>query len=630
MMEVIYKSLWLVPALPALGFLTLAFFGRRMTQREVSFVGVGSVGGSALVSLLLALGFDAPFTQKLWTWIHVGSFQIDFAFILDPLSLVMILIVTCIGFLIHLYATGYMKHDASYARFFAYMNLFVAAMLVLVLADNLLLLFLGWEGVGLCSFLLIGFWYQEEKNILAATKAFLVTRIGDVFLLVGLLVLALFFKTLNIHDLPVKGWHPGLSIVVALLLLGGAVGKSGQVPLHVWLPDAMAGPTPVSALIHAATMVTAGVYLIARMHVVFDLAPLVQFVVACIGAVTLLIAGISALAQRDIKRVLAYSTISQIGYMFLALGVGAYSAAIFHLFTHAIFKALLFMAAGAVITAMHHEQDMFKMGGLRKRLPVVFWTFLIGAMSLSALPLVSAGFFSKDLILYDVWASERGGVALWSAGVVGAFFTSLYTFRMVFITFFGEERGHVHEQPGRVMTVPLIFLAFGATVCGFVELPHFLADLHLFTHFLEHVLPPAPIDHGDLGIDLMLFFIAEAVVLLGVLTAWFIWGRRSQDIARSEASSEMVMAHGPKAALKSFAASGLGFDWLYVLLFVRSFKRVSIRNRTDIVDTLISGGTRFTHATGRVVLQLQSSRLRWYMAWMAIGTILAVSVVVYS
>lgn len=400
-----YSLLWTIPALPLAGFVTLALFGDRIPRSYVSRIAVGTVGIGALLALLYAFRFFvSPPTnygvqQHLWSWIHVDNFDADAALRLDALSLVMVLVVTVVGFLIHIYSTEYMADDKSYTRFFAYLNLFVAAMLTLVLADNLLFLFLGWEGVGLCSYLLIGFWYEDPKNGRAAAKAFLVTRIGDAAMLVGMLLLFWHFGTLHIQSLLNGVESQGSSWYVttaALLLLGGAIGKSGQVPLQVWLPDAMAGPTPVSALIHAATMVTAGVYLIARMNPVFTNAPLVQHLVAVIGAVTLLIAGLCALAQSDIKRVLAYSTISQIGYMFLALGVGAWSAGMFHFFTHAIFKALLFMAAGAIIVALHHEQDMFKMGGLRRRMPLVFGTYLIGAISLAALPLVTAGFYSKD------------------------------------------------------------------------------------------------------------------------------------------------------------------------------------------------------------------------------------------
>ena len=382
------------------------------------------------------------------------------------------LVITFVGFLIHLYSAEYMANDEGYSRFFAYMNLFVGMMLTLVLADNLLLLFLGWEGVGLCSYLLIGFWYREHTNVMAARKAFVVTRVGDTAFIIGLFVLFTNLGSLNIQELLQRApqqWAvgSGIAVATAALLLGGAVGKSAQLPLQTWLPDAMAGPTPVSALIHAATMVTAGVYLIARTNVIFLLAPGVMQLVAIVGALTLLIAGFSALTQPDIKRVLAYSTISQIGYMFLGLGIGAWGAAIFHFMTHAFFKALLFLAAGVVIEAMHHEQNMFHMGGLRKRMPLTFWTFLIGAASLAAVPWITAGFYSKDLIIFEAWTSQQGGgILFWAAAYIGAWLTSLYTFRMVFLTFFGRLTHEPVRGPDSRMTIALVTLAVLSLVGG--------------------------------------------------------------------------------------------------------------------------------------------------------------------
>ncbi len=390
----------------------------------------------------------------MWHWLDVGGLSAEIGLRLDPLSLVMMLVITGVGFFIHLFATEFMEGEEGYGRFFAHLNLFVASMLLLVLADDFLALYAGWEGVGLCSYLLIGFWWRDPANGLAARKAFIVTRIGDTAFLIGLLLIASRLGTLE-H----RGRHAGrhrkagqlgssVATLAAFLLLGGAVGKSAQLPLQTWLPDAMAGPTPVSALIHAATMVTAGVYLIARTHALFLLAPAAQLTVGVIGGATLLLAGFSALAQNDIKRILAYSTMSQIGYMFLALGVGAWSAALFHLMTHAFFKALLFLSAGAVTMRLHHEQDIFKMGGLARRLPVAFWSFLIGSAALAALPLVTAGFYSKEAILSGAWADGTSGRVLWVAGVVGAFLTGLYIFRAVFIAFFGEEHTHVSGRYG--------------------------------------------------------------------------------------------------------------------------------------------------------------------------------------
>src|SRR5215469_3529569 len=422
------KLLWLVPAIPFGSAIILATLGPRLPRKATAVLGTGATAASCAISLLVGAAFlrNPPsgnaFTQVLWRWIDVAGFRPDVALYLDALSLVMIVVVTLVAFLIHLYSTEFMAEDDGYSRFFAYMNLFVASMVTLVLADNLLLLYLGWEGVGLCSYLLIGFWYADPVNGLAARKAFIVTRLGDTAMIIGLFLIFRHLGSLDIQELMHRAssqWAVGsaLPIAAAALLLGGAVGKSAQLPLQTWLPDAMAGPTPTSALIHAATMVTAGVYLIARTHVLFTLAPPVELTVAIIGTATLLLAGFSALAQWDIKRVLAYSTISQIGYMFLALGVGAWSAAIFHFMTHAFFKALLFLAAGAVIQATHEEHNIFRMGGLRRQLPITFWAFLIAGCSLAGLPLITAGFYSKGLILWETWASPQGGAGFWIAGV---------------------------------------------------------------------------------------------------------------------------------------------------------------------------------------------------------------------
>lgn len=421
------------------GIFNISDFWQKDRKKLSAVVGVGSIGLSALITILIGIQFltNPPeghaFVQTLWTWIAADDFKVNIAFHLDALSMVFAFVVTFVGFWIHLYSTEYMADDEGFSRFFAYMNLFVGAMLMLVMGDNLLLLYLGWEGVGLCSYLLIGFWYRDPANGYAARKAFIVTRVGDAAMAVGLFMLFYSFNSLNIQEILSVAphvWSPGNKLAVAstLLLLGGAVGKSAQLPLQVWLPDAMAGPTPTSALIHAATMVTAGVYLIARMNGIYLLAPLSMTAVAIVGAATLLVAGFAGMAQTDIKRVLAYSTVSQIGYMFLALGVGAWSAGVFHFMIHAFFKALLFLAAGAIILAQHHEQNMFKMGGLAKALPVTFWTFLIGSASLAALPLITAGFYSKDAIIWYAWSGPNGSIYLWMAAVFGAMVTAFTLF----------------------------------------------------------------------------------------------------------------------------------------------------------------------------------------------------------
>ena len=503
------------------------------------------------------------YTQTLWTWIDVGSFRPQIAFYLDALSLVMMLVVTFVSFLIHLYSAEFMRTDEGYSRFFAYMNLFVACMVTLLLADNLLLLYLGWEGVGLCSYLLIGFWYQDPVNGRAGRKAFIVTRVGDTAMAIGLFLLFHSLGTLRIQDLLHAAqvqWSTGsaYAIAAAALLLGGAVGKSAQLPLQTWLPDAMAGPTPTSALIHAATMVTAGVYLIARTHVLFELAPPVQFAVAVIGAATLLMAGFSALTQNDIKRVLAYSTVSQIGYMFLALGVGAWGAAIFHFMTHAFFKALLFLAAGIMIEALHHEHNIFRMGGLRKELPVAFWTFLIAGCSLAGLPLITAGYYSKDLILWSAGSSAAGSTGLWAAGIAGVVLTSLYTFRLIFLVFFGPVRTPVTRRPGLAMTIPVCMLAVLSIVGGFDKAP--------FARFIATALPTLPEAVG--GITEILSSMAAALAFVcGLLGAWFVY-QRNPALATAMVENSggpgitplLVLRLGNGLALRSALRAAGGLD----------------------------------------------------------------------
>jgi len=619
------NELWLIPALPLAGFLALAFWGARMPRGLAAFIGAGSVGVSAALTILIGLRFISTpptghaYTQVLWTWFDVSGLAPQIALRLDPLSLVMTFVVTGVGFLVDVYSAEYMRDDAALPRFFAYMNLFVCSMLILVLADNLLLLYLGWEGVGLCSYLLIGFWYSDPANCRAANKAFIVTRIGDTAMAVGLFLLAMHLGSLNIHTLMERAtqqWAVGspLAIAAAALLLGGAVGKSGQLPLQVWLPDAMAGPTPVSALIHAATMVTAGVYLIARTHVIFELAPVVQCAVAVIGALTLLIAGFSALAQRDIKRILAYSTISQIGYMFLALGVGAWDAAIFHFFTHAFFKALLFMAAGAIIVSLHHEQDIFKMGGLRRQLPAVFWTFLAGALSLAAFPLISAGFYSKDEILWQAWSSPHGGPWLWMAGLTGALLTSVYTFRAVFIVFFGEEHGHVTSKPGGLMTKPLWILAIASTIAGLFRAPitHLLETTPLWSHVAE----PA-----NARGEFMLQLAASGAGLIGIYIA-------ASLFLFKPGSTKEWLATPTGAALNWLSASGGGFDWLYNRILVQPFIHAAQFAKNDFtgaIETVIaylnSGLNYALHAT-------QTGKMRWYATLMAVGAVITLAIVI--
>lgn len=621
--------LWLIPALPFAGAVLLILIGTKISRSAASIIGVGSVGLAALITILLGIEFISakptpPFYhQEVWQWFDVAGFNPSIAFHLDALSLVFIFVITFVGFLIHVYSTAYMAPDEGFARFFAYLNLFVGSMLVLVLADNLLLLYLGWEGVGLCSYLLIGFWYTEPANGYAARKAFITTRVGDTALAIGLFMLFQNFGTLHIQTIATEApqlWGMGAqtAVIIAFLLLGGAVGKSGQLPLQTWLPDAMAGPTPVSALIHAATMVTAGVYLIARMHVVFDLAPAAQLTVAIIGAVTLLLAGCSALTQSDLKRVLAYSTISQIGYMFLALGVGAWSAGIFHFMIHAFFKALLFLSAGAIIISLHHEQNMFRMGGLRKLMPAVFWTFLIGSASLAALPLITAGFYSKDQILWYALAGERGNFWLYLAGLIGAFITGIYTFRMVFITFYGEPKTHVSHPPGKLITIPLVILAVLSLVGGFIELPHNFGHLTIFSDFLSTALPGISVNETVGSLEWLFQLLAAVASLTGVYLAYLFY-LKNPALQNSLERSDLAMS------LHRYWLSGWGFDKLYDVVLVRPFVYLATINKNDFIDKIYTAIAALARGFNYGLAQTQSGILRWYMMGVVLGALLIIT-----
>jgi NADH-quinone oxidoreductase subunit L len=619
------ELLSLVPGLPFLGGLILILSGSRLGRKAIPVIGSGSVGLAAVVTLLIGFEFLAgsrtPYEQVLWTWIDVAGFTPEIALRLDALSLVFIFVITFVGFLIHLYSAEFMQDDEGYARFFTFLNLFVGSMLILVLANNLVMLYLGWEGVGLCSYLLIGFWYQEEKNGYAARKAFIITRVGDTAMAIGLFMLFRTFGTLNIQEIlseAPKLWAVGseTAVAIALLLLGGATGKSAQLPLQSWLPDAMAGPSPVSALIHAATMVTAGVYLIARMYTIFELAPVAQMWVGIIGAVTLLISGFSALTQFDLKRILAYSTISQIGYMFLALGVGAWSSAVFHFMIHAFFKALLFLGAGAVILLLHHEHNIFRMGGLKNKMPVIFWTFLIGAGSLAALPFITGGFYSKDQILWYSFAGEKGNIWFLVAAMTGAFVTALYTFRMVFVTFFGTEKTHVGHHAGKLITIPLIVLAILSIAGGFIELPHTLGHVQLFSDFLNPALPAISLKEGVESFEWTIQLIAAGLSLAGVYIAYYLYVQSPQAVERIKLSL---------TALHEYWFSGWGFDALYNFVIVKPFVWIANINKSDFVDRLYDGLVVSAESFHRAFAWTQSGIMRWYMMGIVIGTILVVT-----
>jgi len=607
---------WLIPALPLLGFLVLVLF--RLPRTIAAVVGVGSIALAALLTFgvvieLLALPEGGQlFQQHLWTWIATDSFEANFAFYIDPLAAVMMSVITGVGFLIHLYSVGYMADDSDFARFFAYMNLFVAAMLILVMGDNLVLLFLGWEGVGLCSYLLIGFWYSEPENGYAARKAFIVTRIGDTSMALGLFLLFYHLGTLEIQNLVAAAgetWEVGslLPTVAAALILGGALGKSAQLPLQTWLPDAMAGPTPISALIHAATMVTAGVYLIARTHGLFLLAPDILFLIAIIGALTLFISGFTALTQTDIKKILAFSTMSQLGYMFLALGVGAWSAAIFHLVTHAFFKALLFLAAGSVILCMHHQQDIFKMGGLRKRLPVAFWSFVVGGLALAALPLTS-GYYSKHEILLATVDSPQSGLLLWGTATAAAVLTGLYTFRLIFVVFFGEEDTNAQESVGMSIKLPLLVLCVLSIAGGWIHLP------------LDGLFPDFEQYHAGFMDPINL--LTNIAPFIGIALAYWFYYAKPEKPGR-------LLENNTGRRLQRFWYSGWGFDWIYDRVFVNPFLWLAKINKSDIVDSgykLIAWMVRMIHS---LLSLTQTGRVQWYAAGIALGVVAIVGIGVY-
>ncbi|POY35729.1 NADH-quinone oxidoreductase subunit L [Solitalea longa] len=612
--------IWLLPALPLLGFLLLAFLGAQLNRTTVACIGIGSVSLAAILGLYLAINFisAAPasgyISQTLWNWMQVGSFKAGITLHYDALSLVFVFVITFVGALIHIYSAEFMGHDESFARFFAYLNLFVCSMLILVLADNLVLMYLGWEGVGLCSYLLIGFWYKNSKNGIAAQKAFIITRIGDTALAIGMFLLFKELGSLIITDISqhaseklTKG--SSNANLIALLLLGGAVGKSAQLPLQTWLPDAMAGPSPVSALIHAATMVTAGIYLIARMHAIFELSPIGMHVVAIVGAATLLIAATSALAQQDIKRVLAYSTISQLGYMFLALGVGAWWAAIFHFMIHAFFKALLFLGAGTVIEAQHHEHNMLNMGGLKNKLPTVFKTFVIGSAALAALPLVSAGFYSKDAIIWYSLTAQNGSPLLWLVAIIGSFITALYTCRMVVLTFFGTSKTELSYLPGPKMHIPLVVLAFLSVVGGFIELPHNFGHVTLFSHLVENVLPATQqkIDPSEFLFQL----IAAGVCLSGIFLGWKLYNGSREKIVNLESGGVF-----------KFFLNGWYFDALYKILFQQPYYFMARINKNDVIDKL-NGAIVFTsNWLSNQLASSQTGSMRWYIMGIIAGAIM--------
>ena len=682
----------LIPLLPFVGFLVNAFFGRSLPKRVSGSLACVAIGASFVISVMAVLALvNAPdqltIEQSLYMWLPSGDLQVPFALRLDSLSSLMILVVTGIGSLIHIYSIGYMHEESpsEYARYFSYLNLFAAFMLVLVLGANFPVMFIGWEGVGLCSYLLIGFWFTKASAADAGKKAFVVNRIGDFGFILGMLLIFVTFHTLDFREVAVavSALAPetagmGVVTVATLLLFVGATGKSAQIPLFVWLPDAMEGPTPVSALIHAATMVTAGVYMIGRNAELFSHAPMTLAIVAGIGIATALLAGTIGLVQNDIKRVLAYSTVSQLGYMFLAMGVGAYAAGIFHLYTHAFFKALLFLGSGAVIHALAGEQDLRNMGGLKKYLPITYWTFLIGALAIAGVPLLS-GFFSKDEILFRTFVAEGtpGQRLMWTLGVLTSLLTATYMFRLVFLAFHGERRtaahhgahpeeqnaaaahgghaaahghahGHAPHEAPPSMAVPLIALAVGSIVAGYVGVPHALGGSNRIERFLEpsfevgahanqqgaaasggaeagaHPVPPADTEraaaesHDLERTELMLMGISSGVAIAGILIAVYFWLRNPA------AAAAMAARFGP---IYRLLYHKYYVDEIYDTLFVQPIKQLSIKGLwrgadATLIDGAVNGVGSVVNTSSAVLRRLQTGSVRTYAAAVFVGVVL--------
>ena len=648
------EYLFLVPLFPLIGFLINGLLIGRLPKPLISLVGCGSVGLSLLLScsLFFELKALAPgarqITQTLFTWISVGQspdqFHVSIGYLLDPLSAVMILVVTGVGFLIHIYSIGYMAHDKGYGRFFAYMNLFAFAMLTLVLADNFLFLFVGWEGVGLCSYLLIGFWYEKKSASDAGKKAFIVNRIGDFGFLIGIFIIFWSVKSLDFVTVAARSPEVfvvggGLVTAACLMLFLGAIGKSAQLPLYVWLPDAMEGPTPVSALIHAATMVTAGVYLLARTNALFIMAPDALMVVAIIGALTALFAATIGLAQNDIKRVLAYSTVSQLGYMFLACGVAAFTAGIFHLMTHAFFKALLFLGAGSVIHSMSDEQDMRNMGGLKKYLPITFRTMFVATLTITGIPLFS-GFFSKDEILWKAFSSGTNGAwYFWLIGFVTAGLTAFYMFRLVYLTFYGKERmdaktkSHIHESP-RTMTVPLIALAVLSAIGGFIGMPHIFGVTNYFEEWLSPVMSGPAHDMAEHALasgghsatmEWLLMAASVVLVLVSIWMAYYFYRKNTQaSTSLAEKFSGIKTTLENKYYVDEFYGAVVIRPVIYFSLFLWKFVDVIL------IDGTLNGLAKLWRDVSDALRYSQSGQLRSYATVFTVGVVLLIAWIVFG
>ncbi len=634
--------------LPFLGFFILGVFGSRIkNEAAIGILGSSTVGASfvlfvlAFVSMLGMPADDRRHTIELFTWIGAftgspGSFSASVAYQLDQLSIVMALVVTGVGFLIHVYSIGYMHGDKGFWRFFAYLNLFIFAMLNLIMADNFLLMFLGWEGVGLCSYLLIGFWYEKKFTGDAAKKAFVVNRIGDFGFLLAMFLIFERFGSLNFETVfgaaSVLTSGSATLFWITLLLFVGATGKSAQIPLYVWLPDAMAGPTPVSALIHAATMVTAGVYMVARCSVLYALSPDTLFIIAVVGGLTLLFAATIGLVQNDIKKVLAYSTVSQLGYMFLAMGVAAFGAGIFHLVTHAFFKALLFLGSGAVIHAMHEEQDIQRMGGLKKYLPVTYKTFLIGAIAIAGIP-PFAGFFSKDEILWKAFSSEHGSVVFWLLGFLGAALTAFYMFRLVYLTFEGEPRFgkdlHPHEAP-KTMTLVLVALAFLSVVGGFIGIPASLFGGNAIEHWLEPVFARADLklgleSHGVVPVEYLLMVLSVAIAVAGILAARRIFLREpgmADRLRERFATMHQILLN------KYYVDEA--YDATVVNPIVKTSETFLWKGvDAGVIDGGVNGSASVIGALAKLIRRLQTGVAQQYAVWFVAGILAILGWVIF-
>jgi NADH-quinone oxidoreductase subunit L len=640
--------LWLIPALPLLGAALNGLLGRNWPKRLVDAVGVGLTGLSFLAAMELIREFwqlrpeQIPWVKSYFTWIAAGPFRVDFALQVDQLTIVMLLVVTGVGWIIHVYSTGYMAHEGGYYRFFSYLNLFMFFMLILVMASNFLLMFVGWEGVGLCSYLLIGFYFLRKSAADAGKKAFIVNRIGDFGFMLGMFLIFWTFGSLDYSvvfqkaaDMPADAMGQiGVLTAICLLLFVGATGKSAQLPLYVWLPDAMEGPTPVSALIHAATMVTAGVYMVARANVLFLHSPTAMTVVAIVGCLTAFYAATIGLVQTDIKRVLAYSTVSQLGYMLLGCGVGAFAAGIFHLFTHAFFKALLFLGAGSVIHALHNEQDMRRMGGLRKRIPGTYWTMLMATLAIAGAPFFS-GFFSKEAILAAARSGPHAQPMLFWLGVVGAMLTSFYMFRLMFLTFHGtprfdEHHVHVHESPWNMLG-PLVVLAVFSVGAGWVAAPHLFGGVDRFEHFLApvfaHGAAAAAAEHPGVAQVLLHILIEPAVIvaLLGFVAAWWFYIRQPQT---PEKLAETF--HAPyKLLLNKYYVDEL-YDWVIVRL-INWISTTALWRGVDVavIDGSVNGLADAARGFGQRLRQMQSGNTRSYATWVALGAIAFTSLLLW-